>query len=260
MARAILAGVAASPGTGVGRALLVASPSADEGTSTVPTAGGTVEDSHGEAERLREAFEAAASELEGLAERAAPSVGPDVAAILEAQVLMARDPALVEPAVNAALGGVPADEAVLGAAARQAGVLAALDDPRFRARAADVRDVGRRVTDRLAGRQRQGIWHDDGVPAVVIADDLGPSETATLRPERVAGMALAGGSVTGHAAIVARALGLPLVLGLGAAVLGLAPGSTIGVDGSGGRILIDPDADEIRRLGPGGPTVSSAGS
>ena len=60
----------------------------------------------------------------------------------------------------------------------------------------------------------------DGEPAVIVADDLDPSAVATLRPELVAGIALAGGAPTGHAAIVARGLGIPLVLGLGAAIDG----------------------------------------
>ena len=76
-----------------------------------------------------------------------------------------------------------------------------------------------------------------------------PSATATLEPDRVTGLALAAGTITGHAAIVARALGLPLVLGLGAAVLGIAPDSTVMVDGTGGRVLVDPDTDEIGAAG-----------
>ena len=67
-------------------------------------------------------------------------------------------------------------------------------------------------------------------------------------------IALAGGTNTGHAAIVARALGLPLVLGLGEVVLGLAPDSIVAVDGSGGRLLLDPDEEEIQALtGPVAP-------
>ncbi len=94
-------------------------------------------------------------------------------------------------------------------------MLAAVDDEYFRARAADVRDVGRRVAGILRGEPRPDLWHADGRPAIIVADDLDPSAVATLRPELVAGIALAGGAPTGHASIVARGLGIPLVLGLG---------------------------------------------
>jgi phosphoenolpyruvate-protein phosphotransferase len=84
-----------------------------------------------------------------------------------------------------------------------------------------------------------------------VATDLDPSAVATLRPELVAGIALAGGAPTGHAAIVARALGIPLVLGLGSALATMVgdEGDVEGaVDGSDGRLLIEPSADDVFEL------------
>ena len=80
-----------------------------------------------------------------------------------------------------------------------------------------------------------------------LADDLDPSAVATLRPELVAGIALAGGAPTGHAAIVARALGIPLVLGLGRAIDDLVGGTDGAVDGSTGRLLIVAERRRARR-------------
>ena len=85
--------------------------------------------------------------------------------------------------------------------------------PRTRRGCPRCRPAGRRIA---AGVPRSDLWHADGRPAVIVADDLDPSDVATLRPELVVGIALAGGAPTGHAAIVARGLGIPLVLGLGA--------------------------------------------
>ena len=116
--------------------------------------------------------------------------------------------------------GATAEEAIDRVTAAQADALAAVDDEYFRERAADLRDVGRRVVDRLTGRERPPLHRADGSPAVLVADDLDPSVVVAIRPELVTGIALAGGAPTGHAAIVARALGIPLVLGLGAAVDG----------------------------------------
>jgi multiphosphoryl transfer protein len=248
MARAVLSGVAASPGVGIGRVLVVADRPPGEPAAVAGPADSTPMDAAREVERLRAAFEASATELEELAARTAPVTGEEVAAIFEAQAVLARDPALLKPALAAVAAGATAAEAVLAVTPAQAEKLAALADPVFSARAADILDVGRRIAARLVGRPRAGLWHADGTPAVIIAADLAPSETATLREDRVAGIALADGALTGHAAIVARALGLPLVLELGAAVLGLAPGSVVAVDGSRGRVLLDPDAAEIQAL------------
>ncbi len=69
-----------------------------------------------------------------------------------------------------------------------------------------------------------------------------------MRPELITGIALSAGALVGHAAIIARSLELPLVLDLGARVLGVAPDALVLVDGSGGRVLVDPDDDEIRAM------------
>ena len=135
--------------------------------------------------------------------------------------------------------------AILDSTDEQAGQLAAVDDEYFRARAADVRDVGRRVANLLGGSRRSDLWHTDGGPAIIVADDLDPSAVATLRPELVAGIALGGGAPTGHAAIVARGLGIPLVLGLGGATADLAMSVLGMVDGGLGRLIVEPDDADI---------------
>ena len=100
------------------------------------------------------------------------------------------------------------------------------------------------------------LWHADGRPAVIVADDLDPSAVATLRSELVAGIGLAGGAPTGHASIVARGLGIPLVLGLGPDALSLPDGLDAlvdGTDGRSGRLVVDPSADDLAVLsGPAG--------
>ncbi len=153
----------------------------------------------------------------------------------------------MDPAIAFIDGGAAADAAILRSTDEQAAILAAVDDAYFRERAADVRDVGRRVAAILRDEHRPDLWHADGVPAIVVAVDLDPSAVATLRPELVAGIALAGGAPTGHAAIVARALGIPLVLGLGSAIDGLSATSTGVVDGAAGELVIDPSDEEITR-------------
>ena len=255
MARTILLGRAGSPGVGVGRLLVVAPPSvaANGSPATGSPAGNGRGPSSAAAEhgRLADALDRCATELEALAVQTAARAGEEVGAIFEAQALFARDPGIVGPAFALVAAGSLAEEAILRATTDQADVLAAVDDDYFRERAADVRDVGRRVAATLSGGERPDLWHADGTPAVLVAADLDPSAVATLRPELVAGIALAGGAPTGHATIVARALGIPLVLGLGSALTAVVEdvaGVDGAVDGSDGRLLIEPTTADVREL------------
>ncbi len=238
-----LTGQPGSPGVGIGRAL-----HADPITSEVrPPPIGTADDDD-EERRLRAALDAAAIELEALAARTASLAGEEVGAIFVAQALFARDPGIVDPALAEIAAGADAVEAILSVTARHADALAAVDDDYFRERAADVRDVGRRVAAHIRGEKQPDLWHPDGQPAVVVAADLEPSAVATLRRELVAGIALGGGTATGHAAIVARALGIPMVLGLGSTTTTIPHAAKIAVDGTGGRVLIEPGAVDVMQL------------
>jgi phosphocarrier protein FPr len=244
--RTVLAGRIGSPGAGLGR-LLVIRPTRVELVSGSRPIGSP----EAERARLAAALETAAGELETLARQLAERAGEEIGAIFEAQALFARDPGIVDPATRSVNAGADAAEAIIASTEDQASTLAAVDDEYFRARAADVRDVGRRVAGILRGEPRTDLWHADGRPAIVVADDLDPSAVATLRSELVAGIALAGGAPTGHASIVARGIGIPLVLGLGPQAL-LLPDAVEalvdGIDGRSGRLVIEPDDEELSVL------------
>lgn len=264
MARATFAGRSGSPGTGFGRLLWVL-PAGGPGSGPGPdaaehaaiaSASGRL-DTEGEKARLIAALDQAAAELSVLAEATTARAGEDVGAIFGAQALFAADPGIVGPALEAIDAGASAAEAIDRITAEQAESLAGVDDEYFRERAADLRDVGRRVVDRLLGRTRPELHHADGTPAIVASDDLDPSLVAVVRTELVAGIALAGGAPTGHAAIVARALGIPLVLGLGPGLDASVQGVDAAVDGSAGLLLVEPNADERRRLAAGGAEVAA---
>jgi len=241
-AGARLAGVAAAPGIGIGPAHRLDRPldAADDAPAGDPDE---------EWARLAAAREAARADVvaarAGLAER----TGEAEAAILDAHALLLDDEAIVEPARRAITSdGASASAAWRAAADAAAGRYAALDDPYLRERAADVRDVGGRVLAHLAGSAG-----DAQAPAgIVIAYELTPGQAATLDPARVQGIATASGGPTGHAAILARALGLPAVVGVGPAVLAVPDGTRLVVDGGAGSVLVDPpqrdiDAEEERR-------------
>jgi len=223
MARTILAGHPGSPGSGVGRLLWIGGQSngKEHLHTTRPSGRDRVppDDVQAEERRLMDALEAAAIELDALARETAGRAGPEIGAIFEAQGMFARDPGLIEPAVAAIRGGETAEAAIDRVAAEQAETLAGVDDPYFRERAADLRDVGRRVLDRLTGRTRPDLHHRDGTPAVVAADDLDPSAVAGIRPELVSGLALAAGASCYEAARLANYAGGLVVMKRGTATV-----------------------------------------
>ena len=250
MSRGVLTGRPGSPGVGVGRLLWLA-PVTDDGGEVVSLAaarGAAAPDRAAERARLLEALAEAAAELSALATETTARAGEEIGAIFGAQALFAADPGIVEPALAAIDEGASAAAAIDRVTAEQADKLAAVDDDYFRERATDVRDVGRRVVDRLLGRARPDLHHPDGSPAIVASEDLDPSVVAVIRPGLVTGLALAGGAPNGHAAIVARALGIPLVLGLGNVLGASLDGIDVAVDGSAGRLLVDPDHADLRDL------------
>lgn len=115
-----------------------------------------------------------------------------------------------------------------------------MNDPYFRERVRDIDDVERRLLKQLTGYDRNPHL-DLKSPAIVVADDLTPSETVQLPREFVLGFATNGGSTTSHVALLARALGIPSVSGLGNITSLVSPGETILLDGTNGAVTINPD-------------------
>jgi phosphoenolpyruvate-protein kinase (PTS system EI component) len=221
-----LRGLAAVGGIAVGCALVLR-----EATDEEAGAGGE------EAQRSAlDALARVAAELDAAAERLRAQGLGEEADILDANALIARDPGLIEAARSAA-AEVSAAAAVRCAAETQASTLESLLDPLLAARGADVREIGRRAARILAGRT---LEHADG-QSILIARDLGPADVADLQlgAGPVAGIALAFGAVTSHAAIMARALGVPMVVALGPALLDAEGGDAV-LDGDDGTVVLDP--------------------
>jgi phosphoenolpyruvate-protein phosphotransferase len=201
--------------------------------------------SRGEAElRIRRAADAAAAQLQVLAARLCEMDRPGDAEILEAQALMAVDPAIVDEAVRLARDGMGPVEAVLIAAEASAQVLAALDDALLAARAGDVRDVAARIARSLGGSHIEL----PAAPSIVVADDLPPSLLAEMPPGLLLGVALAGGSPTAHVAILARGLGLPAVVAVPDLIDAVRGAATLAIDGESGEVFVDPASLELRDL------------
>ncbi|MFH1475289.1 MAG: phosphoenolpyruvate--protein phosphotransferase [Chloroflexota bacterium] len=195
---------------------------------------------------IRAAATVAESQLEALAARIRAAGRPDDAGIFEAQAVLATDPTIVDGALELVAVGTDPATAVVRAAADAATVIAGLADELLAERAADVRDVGARIARILRG---ETLALPDR-PVIAIADDLPPSVTAEIPAAFLRGIALAGGSRTAHAVILARGLGVPCVVGcagLVEAVDDAAGGSgrevEVALDGEAGLVLIDPGDD-----------------
>ena len=230
----ILRGTPASAGVARGPWVAVAAPRPPEPR---PISADEIDD---QLRRLADATEVAAGELEVLAAAVQAQGHPDEAGIFEAQATMARDPMLAAAAEEAVRDRHrDAVGAVLEAAESVAEQLRGIGDELLAARAADVLDVGQRIARRAAGVA------DDGAAAlveasIVVAEDVAPSVAAMLPRDRLLGFALERGSATAHAAILARAYGIPAVVGVAGLVAAVEPGE-LAIDGGTGDVFVRPD-------------------
>ena len=235
-ARTVL-GLAASPGLAIGplhllrRSKIVVAP--------------TAKDPERERERLREAIAAAQAELGELYEEVAQKSGPASAAIFLAHAEFLADPGLLERAEPRIAEGHSAGWAWQQTFEGEAEALEKLEDPLLAGRATDLRDVGTRVLRRLAESVEEGPALP-ATPAILLADDLTPSDAATLDPALVLGFCTARGGPTSHVAIIARSLGIPAVVGAGAVSLEESQGFQAVLDGDNGALYIDPSPEDLR--------------
>ncbi|HEY4388053.1 MAG TPA: phosphoenolpyruvate--protein phosphotransferase [Ktedonobacteraceae bacterium] len=193
-----------------------------------------------ELQRLDEALSQAGEEVHRLYEQATQSVGTHEAAIFEAHESFLHDPELLD-LVHSTIQ----QHARTAAYAWQQGVeqyanqLRSLNDTYLAARAADLEDVGQRVLRILGGQQEQTLHLQ--APAIIVAPDLTPSETVRFDSQKVYAFCTATGGPTSHVAILAKALGIPAITGLGAELDQLTDGLQVIVDGNNGEILLEPD-------------------
>lgn len=248
----ILRGMPAVPGLALGPILMYRKQEAAHTHMKLPRNEAAIA---AEQESVRNALASAGVELEQLAVEVRATIGSDGAGIFEAQSLIATDPSLLELAIEiVASRALPAYEAILAAAGEQAELLASLNDPYLRERAADIRDVGKRAAHLAIDEPQPPDIGTLARPSIILAEDLTPSETVRLDRERLLGIGLFGGGPTSHVAVVARALGVPLVCGLGLLAYhpsGDLPGGEESagpnalLDGNAGQLILYPDADRL---------------
>ena len=191
--------------------------------------------------RIVEAVATARREIERARAVTARDVGAAQASIFDAHLSLLADAEMLADVKARLATGLGAAAAWSGCLAEVEAQWAGLPDPYLRERAADVRAVGEQVLRALTGQTARRMT-DAGV---LVADDLTPAETAGLDLDLVTGVVLAQGSPTSHAAILARARDIPVVVAAGRDVLDLAEGTTVVVDGSTGELHVAPSAEVV---------------
>jgi phosphoenolpyruvate-protein phosphotransferase len=228
-----LQGRASSPGVALAGAFVIHKVEVD----TEAAATGTPEE---EKARVDAALEEVENTLTELAESKRDTLG-DEADIFLAHADFAGDPEIADLAHDAIDDGAGANAAVASAFDSFRKLLESSADEYLAGRATDIDDVRDQVLAVLAGAQ------DAPVPterSVIIADELTPSQTARLPRELIAGVACAAGSPTSHAAILARSLGIPAVMGVTDLLSNISDGVVLALDGEAGTVIVGPDDDE----------------
>jgi len=193
--------------------------------------------------RLDAALASARAELAAVRDRLAGRGAVDEAGIFDVHADLLDDPELVTAVRRRVDGGDGAARAWKTVLDERAAVMAGLADPLLAARAGDFVDVAERVLRLLAGGRDVPDALPDH-PVIIVARDLSPSQTTAFEPGRVLAICTAAGGPTSHAAILARALGLPSVVGAGDDVLGWANGTPVVLNGDTGTVMRDPDPIE----------------
>ena len=190
--------------------------------------------------RIVRAQRDAAAQLTDLADRAREEAGEEAALLFETHAMFVDDEDFTQ-CMRTALEerGCTAERAVELAGEACSAMLAGVEDPYLQARAADIRDVTRRILNNLMGVEERGV--DCDVPVILAADDLSPSETLQLDQGKILGLITQGGSSSSHTAILARSMGVPAICGLGEAMGPEYSGRVAYMDGETGQVVIEPD-------------------
>ncbi|MEI5686620.1 phosphoenolpyruvate--protein phosphotransferase [Sphingomonas kyungheensis] len=224
-----LPGVPAAPGVAIGRAVWLR-PDIPE----LPTTGEGVTI---ERARLAEGIAAVTADL------AATAGGGQIGGVLAAHRAILDDPDLRGRAEAGIANGMAAAAAMMTAAEAQGAQLRATGNARIAERADDIRDVALRVVHAILGTRAAAVSVPAG--AIVLADDLLPSQFAALAAAQVAGFAVVGGGPTSHVAMLAAGLGVPMVVALGDALRVIADGTMLILDADAGAVVADPAPDRI---------------
>ena len=238
----ILQGIAVSPGVAIGEALVI-----DDEGFRIPRRFVTHDVVDDELNRLTHSMDAVAEQLQANCDEISAQLGSEYGAIFAAHLQMLRDPKLNQEIRQLICEEHYSPEYAVSKTLRQyAQVFQSLDDRYLAERANDLFDLEKRLLGHLLGECREELTHLTQ-PVVVLAHNLTPSETARLDPKMVIGFVTEIGGQSDHTAIVAEALEIPAIVGIGGVLSGISGGDQVIVDGEQGLLIHEPDEETLER-------------
>ncbi|MCM3651522.1 phosphoenolpyruvate--protein phosphotransferase [Metabacillus litoralis] len=232
-------GIAASSGIAIAKAFRLENPKLIVGKTTVLNM-------NQEVERFEQALETSKIELEGIKEHAFKELGEDKAAIFAAHLLVLSDPELISPIKEKIKGEqVNAEFALDEVANMFINMFEAMENEYMKERAADIRDVTKRILSHLLGVTipNPSMIAEE---VIIIAEDLTPSDTAQLNRQYVKGFTTDIGGRTSHSAIMARSMEIPAVVGTKIVTNDIENGAFVILDGLDGKVIVNPSDDVIK--------------
>ncbi|MFO8015081.1 MAG: phosphoenolpyruvate--protein phosphotransferase [Phycisphaerae bacterium] len=236
-------GIAVSPGMAIAPAVVL-----DSEQFRIPRRGIEPAEVDGELARFQKAVDRAQQEIGELRERVASDVGEKLGAIFDVQDALLNDPRLLGEVRELIQREHYAPEYAVSQVVRgYAKKILALPNRYMSERVADVWDIEKRLLRNLIGAKRENL-NALTEPVIIIAHDLTPSQTAGLDRSKVLAFATDVGGRTSHTTIVARAMGIPAVVGLQSITADISGGDTVIVDGNRGLVVADPDEPTVHRF------------
>ena len=203
-----------------------------------------IEDPQAEIQRVKAAVAASQEQLQKLYEKAVKEVGEASAAIFEVHQMMLEDEDYNESIENIITTEmVNAEYAVASTGDNFSEMFASMDDDYMKARAADIKDISKRLVKNLSGHGGDGIDLEE--PVIVVADDLSPSETVQMDKDKILAFVTVHGSANSHTAILARMMNIPALIGVDMDLETLTTGVEGAVDGFTGGFYIEP-TEEVK--------------
>jgi phosphotransferase system enzyme I (PtsI) len=240
----IMQGVGASPGIAVGPAYIVASREMIFTERDI-----SPEDVPNEVVRFEEALIATRKQIHEIQRKVSEGIGQENASIFDAHLLVVDDRSFVEEVIKELNKHHKNVECALDTVTSHfSDVLSKVEDDYLKERAADIKDVSRRIMLNLLGAKASDLSNIKD-PSIVVANDLAPSDTAVMKKDKVIGFVTNLGSMTSHTAIMARALEIPAVVGLHDVSGRVYPGDQVLIDGKKGRFIINPSAETLEHYG-----------
>ncbi|WP_086032758.1 phosphoenolpyruvate--protein phosphotransferase [Staphylococcus aureus] len=235
----LIKGIAASDGVAIAKAYLLVEPDLTFDKNEKVT------DVEGELAKFNSAIEASKVELTKIRNNAEVQLGADKAAIFDAHLLVLDDPELIQPIQDKIKNeNANAATALTDVTTQFVTIFESMDNEYMKERAADIRDVSKRVLSHILGVELPNpSMIDESV--VIVGNDLTPSDTAQLNKEFVQGFATNIGGRTSHSAIMSRSLEIPAIVGTKSITQEVKQGDMIIVDGLNGDVIVNPTEDEL---------------